>query len=201
MITLTVIDNGIFNLVIDGDVACMDFNPEGTRYPQDLVTSSFEREYGYLQRLSDYEWCPEVIEYDYANRKIYFKWYGNTCEDMLSTNWKEQLETIVHNLAEQRIYKPSFYPKFFYIDANDNMRAYAFYSASDRSEQPIAMDFYRPILNPHRAELVDQLEVNGKLDMAVLVRHAYTDYIKWPDNTLKEIYYRVYGHNLETSAV
>jgi hypothetical protein len=189
---LTVIDNGIFNLVIDGDVACMDFNPTGTRYPQDLVTSSFEREYRYLQRLSDYEWCPEVIEYDYTNRKIYFKWYGNTCEEKLSTNWKQQLETIVQDLAEQRIYKPSFYPKFFYIDSNDNMRAYAFYSASDRSEQPIAMDFYRPILNPHRAKLVDQLEVDGKLDMAVLVKHAYTDYIKWPDGHLASVYRKVY---------
>ncbi len=179
----------------------MDFNPTGTRYPQDLVTSSFEREYGYLQRLSNYDWCPEVIEYDYANRKIYFKWYGNTCEEKLSTNWEDQLETIVQDLAEQRIYKPSFYPKFFYIDSNDNMRAYAFYSASDRSEQPISMDFYRPILNPQRSALVSQLEVDGKLDMSVLVKHAYTDYIKWPNNHLQKIYYKVYGQSLETSPV
>lgn len=201
MIILTIIDNGIFNLVVNGDVACMDFNPEGNRYPQDLVTSSFEREYNYLQQLSDYEWCPEVIQYDYANRKIYFKWYGNTCEEKLSTNWKEQLETIVRDLAEQRIYKPSFYTKFFYVDNNDNMRAYAFYSASNRSEQPISMDFYRPILNPHRAALVDTLAVNGLLDMSVLQFHAFTDYIKWPDNYLSEIYQRVYGHNLETSSL
>lgn len=189
---MTVIDNGIFNLIIDGDVACMDFNPAGTRYPQDLVTSSFEREYSYLDRLQDYEWCPEVTTVDYKNRRIYFKWYGNTCEEKLSTNWKDQLETIVRDLAEQRIYKPSFYPKFFYVDNNDNLRAYAFYSASDRSEQPIAMDFYRPILNPQRAELVDQLEVDGKLDMAILVKHAFTNYIKWPEDPLPEIYRRIY---------
>ena len=189
---MTVIDNGIFNLIIEGDIACMDFNPAGTRYPQELVTSSFEREYKYLDQLQDYEWCPEVTKVDYTNRKIYFKWYGNTCEEKLSSNWKQQLETIVRDLAEQRIYKPSFYPKFFYVDNNDNMRAYAFYSASDRSEQPIAMDFYRPILNPQRAALVDQLEVNGRLDMSILVKHAFTDYIKWPENCLAEIYHKVY---------
>ena len=179
----------------------MDFNPEGSRYPQDLITSSFEREYHYLDRLQEYKWIPEVIQVDYTNRKIYFKWYGNTCEDKLSTNWEEQLETIVRDLNEQRIYKPSFYPKFFYVDNNDNLRAYAFYSASDKSEQPISMEFYRPILNPNRSVLVDRLEINGKLDMAILVKHAFTDYIKWPNNMLFEIYKKVYGHNLATSEV
>lgn len=179
----------------------MDFNPKGNRYPQDLVTSSFKREYHYLERLQDYEWCPEVTNVDYTNRKIHFKWYNNTCEEKLSNNWKEQLEEIVTNLAEQRIYKPSFYPKFFYVDSNDQLRAYAFYSASDCSEQPINIDFYRPILNPHRTELVDQLTIDNKLDMAVLVKHAFTDYIKWPDNVLAEIYYKVYGQSLATSAL
>ena len=190
---MTTIDNGIFNLVIDGETACMDFNPIGTRYPQELVTSSFERECRYLQRLSNYNWCPEVTGYDYTNRKIYFNWYHNTCEDKLSTNWKEQLGTIVRDLAEQKIYKPSFYPKFFYIDNNDNMRAYAFYSASDQSEQPISIEFYKPILNPERAILVEKLAVDGNLDMALLVKRAYTDYIKWPDNILLKIYQEVYN--------
>jgi hypothetical protein len=170
----------------------MDFNPTGDRYPQDLVTSSFEREYRYLQKLSDYKWCPEVIQYDYANRKIYFKWYGNTCEEKLSANWKDQLETIVRDLAEQHIYKPSFYTKFFYIDDNDNMRAYAFYSASDRSEQPISMDFYRPILNTDRAMLIETLEVDGKLDMGILQWHAFNSYIKWPEDLLPIVYKKVF---------
>lgn len=170
----------------------MDFNPVGNRYPQDLVTSSFEREYGYLDRFRDYVWAPEVTSIDYSNRKIYFKWYGNTCADKLSTNWKEQLEEIVTDLAEQRVYKPSFYPKFFYVDDKDQIHAYAFYSASDRSEQPISMDFYRPILNPERAKLVDEIEIDGKLDMAVLQKLAFTSYIKWPEDYLSEVYRKVF---------
>jgi len=189
---LTVIDNGIFNLIIDGDRACMDFNPVGDRYPQDLVIDSFKRECKYLERLSNYKWCPEIIEIDNSNRKIYFKWYGNTCEEKLPVNWKEQLETIVRNLNDEEIFKPSFYQKFFYTDNDNNLKAYAFYSSSDKKEQPIAMDFYRPILNQQRELLVKQLEVNGKLDMGILVKHAFTDYIEWPENTLKKIYNKIY---------
>jgi hypothetical protein len=170
----------------------MDFNPQGDRYPQDLITSSFKRECRYLQRLKDYKWCPEVIKVDNENRKIYFKWYNNTCEEQLSTNWKAQLETIVRDLAEQEIYKPSFYPKFFYVDKSDNLKAYAFYSASDKSEQPISIDFYRPILNTDRAALVEKLEVDGMLDMGVLQWHAFNTYIKWPEDLLPEIYKRIF---------
>jgi hypothetical protein len=189
---LTVIDNGIFNLVIDGETACMDFNPTGTRYPQDLITSSFERECRYLKKLENYNWCPEVTAINYITRRVYFKWYGNTCENKLSTNWISQLENIAKDLVAQQIYKPSFYPKFFYIDNNDNMRAYAFYSASDQSEQPIDINFYRPILNEQRAKLVNQLEVDGKLDMNVLIKHAFMDYIKWPGDPLPGIYQKIF---------
>jgi len=189
---LTVIDCGIFNLVINDNVARMDFNPTGNRYPTELIISSYERECRYLTRLQKYSWAPEVIDFNHNSRQIQFRWYGNTCEEKLSTTWKQQLKTVVIDLKKENIHKPSFYPKFFYVDDNDNLRAYAFYSASDYDEQPISMDFYRPILNPDRAALVDQLEVNGKLDMKILVECAFTDYIKWPDNALAAIYHTVH---------
>lgn len=170
----------------------MDFNPAGDRYPTELVISSYERECKYLTRLQKYSWAPEVISFHHSSRQIQFRWYGNTCEETLSTNWKKQLETVVKDLKQEAIHKPSFYPKFFYIDSNDNLKAYAFYSASDYAEQPISMDFYRPILNPDRGALVDQLEADGKLDMKILVERAFTDYIKWPDNVLAEIYKKLF---------
>lgn len=189
---MTVIDNGIFNLVINGNIAVMDFNPSGTRYPQDLVTSSFERERRYLLKLIAYPWAPELLEINPHTRQIAFKWYGNTCETTLPANWEEQLTAVVQDLHNEQIHKPSFYTKFFYVDNIGQIHAYAFYSASDFSEQPIDMAFYRPILNPQRSALVDELEQDGKLDMGILVRHAFTDYIKWPNDSLATIYQKIY---------
>jgi hypothetical protein len=113
---LTIINNGIFNLVIENNIACMDFNPSNDRYPEQLINSSFEREIRYLKQLSGYAWCPEVVDYEYASRKIYFKWYNNTCEDTLSTHWKTQLEIIVRDL-------------FYYV------RDYFYQKPSERSER------------------------------------------------------------------
>ena len=179
----------------------MNFNPTGNRYPTALIDSSFEREVHYLLQLKKYSWSPEAVNIDRQFRRVYFKWHNNTCEEKLSTNWQEQLEQIVKDLHSEQIYKPSFYTKYFYIDDKDQMHAYAFYSASDYAEQPISMEFYQPILNPQRKSLVEELQTDGKLDMAVLVKHAFTDYIKWPTDVLPNIYKRVYGQNLATSSV
>ena len=198
---MIVIDHGIFNLVIDGDRACMDFNPVGDRYPQDLVDSSFKRESKFIFWLQNYYWSPKKVYIEIANRKIYFEWHNNTCEDFVPADYKEQLLQITRDLHKEQIYKPSFYPKYFYTDKEGKMHAYAFYSSSEYKEQPIAMDFYRPILNPQRKALVNDLEADGKLDMGILVKHAFTDYIKWPGDPLPEIYQKIYFQSLDTSSV
>ena len=104
------------------------------------------------------------------------------------------------DLHKEQVYKPSFYPKYFYTDNNDQLHAYGFYSSSDYKEQPIAMDFYRPILNPDRKALVSELETDGSLDMGILVKHAFNNYIKWPGDPLPEIYNKVFVQPLNDSA-
>ena len=189
---MTVIDHGIFNLIINDNSATMDFNPNGTRYPTELINSSFEREKRYVLQLINYSWAPELLEINPFTRKISFKWYGNTCEEYVPANYIEQLQQITQDLYNEKIYKPNFYTKYFYTDKQERLHAYGFYSSSDTTEQPISMDFYRPILNDQRSKLVDQLEIGGKLDIGILVKHAFTDYIKWPGDPLPNIYRKVY---------
>lgn len=192
MIILNITDHGIFNLTIANETACMSFNPEGDRYPVELIDSSFQREVRYLKRFESYQWCPRSVKIDFDNRKIYFDWYNADCENYLPLNYVQQLEQITKDLHQEQVYKPSFYPKYFFSDTNDIMCAFAFYSSSDYSEQPINMNFYRPILNEQRARLVSELETDGNLDMSILIKHAFTDYIKWPGDPLPVIYSRVY---------
>lgn len=171
----------------------MDFNPVGDRYPQDLVSEVYARECRYLERLSKYPWAPQNIQLMKPFRQIYFQWHYNTCEDWVPFDYKEQLEQIVSDLHKEGIYKPSFYPKYFYTGDKGQLHSYAFYSSSDYAEQPIHMEFYRPILNPKREELVDfLLGDSGTLDMAVLIERAFNDYIQWPDNPLPAIYRKIY---------
>lgn len=186
--------HGIYKSLVnkDNNVFCMDFNPDDPKYTHELIQSSFEREVKYLTTLN-YSWMPEVIDINPSTRQIYFKWYGNTCEHLLPKNYKEQLLSIVTDLDKEKIYKPSFYPKYFYVDNNQSMHAFTFYSACDYTEQPIDINFYKPILNPDRLTIVEDLAVNGKLDIKLLIEKAFKEYIIWPNNPLPEIYKTVYG--------
>jgi len=183
----------IYKFTVDNNTACMDFNPESNRYPEELIESSFLREARYLDNLQTYKWAPKKVSVDISFRKIYFEWFNNTCEDKLSLQWKEQLEEIVNDLHKEKIYKPSFYPKYFYIYNDDQMHAFNFYTAFDYNENPVNVEFYRPILNQDRSELIDKIAPDGCLQLENLMYHAFNNYIVWPEDALKGIYKRVYG--------
>jgi hypothetical protein len=189
---MKIIDHGIFILEINGGVATMNFNTNNSKYPQELIDSSFDRERRNLLKIIAYEWAPEITEINPSKKCISFKWYDNTCEDMIPEYWKEQLEGIAQDLHFEHLYKPNFYPKCFYTDNQGYLHAYIFYSTSTYEEQPINIDFYKPILNDDRLELVNKLATDGKLDMKILIEQAFNNYILWPDNALSDIYKKVY---------
>lgn len=185
---------GIYRSLIDdtNGVFCMDFNPEDTKYPEELIDYSYTREMYYLKRLNKYKWCPELLDSADNERKLYFKWYNNTCEETLPNNFCEQLLMMCEDLHREQIYKPSFYRKFFYVDRLNIMKAFTWYSASNYDEQPLSVDFFRPILNSDRLELVEKLATDGKLDVGILIDKAFNNYIEWPNDALKKVYERVY---------
>ena len=189
---MKIIDQGIFTLEINDNIATMNFNTTNPKYPLALVEASFDRERRNLLSVCSYEWAPELLEINSQYKKISFKWYNNTCEESLPEQWKEQLEQIARDLHQHRLYKPNFYPKCFYTDNLGNLHAYVFYITSTYEEQPISIDFYKPILNDDRLTLVNHLASDGKLDMKILIEQAFNNYIVWPDNALADIYKRVY---------
>jgi len=171
---MKILNSGIFDLQMDHNRACMDFNSQNPKYTEELINSSFNRECEFLHKVSKYNWSPKNLEINSKDRKIYFDWFNNT------------------GLHYLRIYKPNLYMKNFFTDSNEILHAYVFYSSSSYDEQPISMNFYKPLLNEDRLALVDTLTVDEKLHMKVLIEHAYTNYIDWPCGALKQIYHKVY---------
>jgi hypothetical protein len=167
----------------------MDFNPIDKKYPEELIDSSFRRERDYLLRLVAYNWIPKIVEINPSSRVIAFEWYDNE----LASDWEKQLEQILTDLHSEQIYKPSIYPKYFFTDNAGTLKAFNFYTAFDYKEQPVDVNFYRPILNSDRAELIDSIAPDGKLDLKDLTYHAFNSYVKWPGDPLPKMYTKIYG--------
>lgn len=190
-------NTGIYRSFVDDEnkVFCMDYNPIDTeRYNNRLLDYAYGREIYYLKRLNKYCWCPELLDHSDNERKVYFRWYNNTCEDYLPNNFAEQLLRMVEDLHREGIYKPAFYQKFFYTDNYNIMHGFTYYSCTNYDEQPFDMEILKPILHGDRLELINRLSVDGKLDFKLLVEQAFTDYIRWPGNVLKQIYKEVYAN-------
>jgi hypothetical protein len=185
---------GVYQSLVNEDktIFCMKFISNYPRYTKELAEECFIREREYILRLQKFSWAPEVLEINPSTQCIKFKWYDNTCETKLPVDWQAQLEQIIKDLHSEQIYKPQFYPKFFYTDDSGKLRAFSFFSSSTYQEQPVDIDFFLPIINADRLETISHLIQDQKLDMAKIVELAFTNYIKWPEDPLPEIYRRVY---------
>lgn len=199
MMTFSLIPNskGIYKSLVNQDktIFMMDFDNQDPKFSSELIDYSYNKELYYLERLQHYEWIPELL--DYGNRKIYFRWYNNTLEEGVPPDVKSQLTHIVSDLDREQIYKPALYTKYCYCDLNNNIRTFNWYTSSNYNEQPLEIDFFKPILNPDRLSLIEQLATDNKLDMKILIDRAYNEYIEWPQNILPSIYLEVYGKRLK----
>lgn len=183
---------GIYRSFVDieQNLFCMDFNPTDSKYPQQLINYAYNTELLYLRRFRKYNWCPEFISWDHS-KQIWFK-YGTSCEESVPDDYIEQLTQIVQDLHNEQVYKPAFYTKYAFVDKGQ-IKLFNFYSCSDYEQQPMDIEFFKPILNNDRLEQVESLAIDGKLDVGLLYKLAFTNYIKWPGDVLPIIYNKVYG--------
>jgi hypothetical protein len=184
---------------------CMNFNNNQYRdysVDEDLISDCFNREVKYLTLFQKYDWCARLKDIDFKDRKIYIEWNDVCCETYINSKgsldaycprWTEQLEQITKDLIVESVYKVTMYPCYHFIDKNGVLKAFAFYTASDYSEQPISIDMYRPILNQERSDFINIIEKDGKVDLKEVNKHSFINYIKWPGDPLPGIYKRLYG--------
>lgn len=188
----------------EGDVLCMRFDPNNSfrnnPVSEDLANDCFQREVKYLNKFKNYSWCAKLLDIDLRSRSVFIEWNHDCCEKIIMSgrnlnsraeDWKQQLTQIVSDIKENSVYKITMYPCYHFIKEG-KLKAFGFYTTCDYAEQPIDINLYRPILNEDRAKFIDSLWPNGKVDFAVLNKYSLTEYVKWPEDPLPEIYKQVY---------
>lgn len=188
----------------DGKILCMRFDPTNSfrnePISEELAEDCFQREVKYLKKFSKYDWCANLVDIDTNVREVFIEWNNECCEKIIESgrnlndvapNWKEQLKQIVADIKENQVYKITMYPCYHFVK-NSSLKAFGFYTTCDYSEQPININLYRPILNEERANFIDSVWPDGKVDFAILNKHSLTEYVKWPEDPLPQIYKEVY---------
>jgi hypothetical protein len=173
-----------------------DYDPR-PNYTEELVDYFFNRELTYIDIFKDYPWSPEFLEIDKKNKKIFFDWNTDTCNDLpfkgkaledVCPNWKEQLFIILNDIIDSGHYKLSLYQHCFFIDKNKILRTFDFYGCIPKSNPFIEKARLLGMMGELSSNRFKEAEVGEYINFELIFKEAIRTHIKWPDDALSEFY-------------
>ena len=123
------------NYNVDSEYQKMENKPRPL-YTKEIVDWFFQNELAYLELFKDKKYAPEVKDIDYKNQKIYIKWYGKSCNQIINDPeikewpeymWRQQIRDIIVDQYDEGIYKLTMYPHCHYITDTKQMKAIDWY--------------------------------------------------------------------------
>jgi len=177
---------------------------ERPEYPMMVARASFIRDLNLITGpLSKYSWCPTFADESKDGWKIYLKFCGHFCKDILDRNepledycpnWKEQLAQICMDFRKEQLYKITINPEYFFIDEDKNLKTFGFYNSFTYGEQPVMTELFLPTLTKEESQFIYTKSQMGRLDFKYLEEFVFNN-SAWPKNVLQEIYEKMYAVN------
>ena len=188
----------------NGSMLCMSWNVNDPYQDQPLVNYTqadadiyFNRELEYLYRVEGNDWAPELVEVDTENKRIFIKWYQETCNDIINDGknrslnstcpeWDIQLEKIVRDLMGMGIYKLALSPASMYIDNRGLLRTFEFYACVDVANAKMERRSVNSIIAPTAEFRYNRVTADGIIDFEQFFKNML-NYTKWPIDVLGSI--------------
>jgi hypothetical protein len=188
----------------DGSMFCMNFTypseyqqQQYKKYPEcyteDFVKWVFDREVYFIEKFSGYSWSPEILEINHTERRIFFKWYNGTCNDLIygggkfDDNVRSKFETMLKSQVDNGIFKLTAYPHSHFIDFNGNIRAFDFYACCTKDEHIIPLEKIRALLGESFNRFAECCN-DGQVDLKMMFKNTLSKYEFWPNNLTRDIY-------------
>lgn len=172
-------------------------------YTKAAVDYFFNQEIFYIQKYKNSWFMPEVIDIDDRNKRIYFKWHGQSCNHIIYSgqdlseicpNWKEQIKNIEVDLFNSGTYKLTMYPHCHFIDKDGVMKSIDWYGCIPTDDYWVDAEWMDSIIH-HTAKF--RLEetggiVNGKYNLKKMFQRSMSEHVKWGEQSLDYIYKEIF---------
>ena len=172
-------------------------------YTSDAVDYFFNKEVENVLKYKNKEYAPEIIDIDYKLKRLYFKWYGETCNEIIYSgrdlsekchNWKDQIKNILVDLYNSGTYKLTMYPHCHYIDNDGNMRAIDWYGCVPTDDFCIETKYMDSII--HETAIFRLKEtgdlVDGKYNLESMFKNSMSRHVKWGNYSMRYIYDEIF---------
>jgi hypothetical protein len=164
-----------------------------------LLAWFFEREVSGLKKFQGYSWSPELVDINHLNRKIYFKWYGETLNHILldpnrdinveCPDWKEQLNRILNDIVSNNYYKMTLYPHCFYLDRKKRIHTFDFYGCVPIDDCMIELSKVEDMIGAESIVRFSEAHVNNNIDFGIFFNRLLETYMDkyWIDNPFPKV--------------
>lgn len=159
----------------DKSIFCMDYNINKSYffdrplYTEEICQFYFDNETRWINHFKDKTFAPEIIDIDYANRKIFFKWYDSSLNHLIENKknldaYKNKIKDILIELSKS-VLKINYYPHTCYLDLNNNVRLHDFYGCVSATNSFLPIEKLTPILGKMDVWRFGQYNKDGLVDM------------------------------------
>jgi len=192
----------------DGKIFCMHWDDKSdyqlkhgprTQFPF-LIDYFFNKEIENLKIFKDFKWSPEIIDIDYSQRKIFFKWYNGTLNNIVYSldssrsldqecnSWKFQIANIIKDIYNHGYYKVSLYPHCFYLDDLGIIRTFDMYATFSKKNCIVPIDNLKGMMGEKSKHRFDESIIGDSVDFSIFFKRALETHVVWPDNLFKTIH-------------
>lgn len=195
----------------DGKTFCANYDwqnnyqrqwqPARTGYTEEVVDYFFYKEADYAQWFGGFDWAPPVVEIDYTNKRIFYRWNGPTCNQLIHTagslpsDWKIQLKTIMLDIYNSGVYKLTMYPHCHYFDPAGQMRTIDMYGCVEVADPFIKAKYMDGIIHSTAQFRLDETGelVNGNYNLETMFKQSLNTHVKWNGEDLSFIYKEIFN--------
>jgi hypothetical protein len=171
-------------------------------YTTEVVEWFWFNELMWIEHFKDKPYAPEILDIDLINKKIYLKWYGASCNQIIYSGktwiheqWRRQIRDIIVDQYNEGVYKLTMYPHCHYIDDDDNMRAIDWYGCVPINKPYIEEKYMQGIIHETAQFRLEETgpAVDSVLDLETMFKRSLGTHVLWGDQDMSYIYKELFG--------
>ena len=178
------------------------YEKERPLYTKEVTDWFFSNELRWIEYFKDSIYASEVTDIDLINKKIYIKWYGESCNQVIYSGkswpqqeWRKQIKDIIIDQYSKGVYKLTMYPHCHYIDDNNNMRAIDWYGCVPVNKPYIEEKFMQGIIHETAKFRLDETgsSINNLLNLETMFKRSLSTHVMWGDQNMSYIYKDIFN--------
>jgi hypothetical protein len=200
----------------DGKIFCKNYNINNKYqkaetanrplYTEHTVNWFWENEVNNILKFQGSKYAPEIIDIDYSSKKIFLKWYKETCNEIIYSgrnlnevclDWQDQIKNIMVDLYNKGVYKLTMYPHCHYIDDDANMRSIDWYGCVPVTNPYIPGAVMDSIIHPTARFRLDEtggINTDGNYNLEIMFRNSMQHHVMWGKHSMEFVYKEIFKH-------